>query len=215
MWSIHMGCHRLCFVSTSTWLVRGNTRLMFGLENNSRRQKISLVNPMIVDILCFPIHCGKYIHETTQFPEYGDASKFTRHHFYAINKCHVRTLHEFIQHPVLYMIQRNTWRTLPKHISSDIMGILFHISINIQPLIARVFFFFFFFFFFWGGGGNMGPVWGRQEPGGPHVGPMNFAIWDTSKYEALIYQVHLNITSVISEGQLTNVGHTMAYRCQQ
>ena len=26
-------------------------------------------------------------------------------------------------------------------------------------------------------GGNMGPIWGRQDPGGPHVGPMNFAIW--------------------------------------
>ena len=22
----------------------------------------------------------------------------------------------------------------------------------------------------------MGPIWGRQDPGGPHVGPMNFAI---------------------------------------
>ena len=28
-------------------------------------------------------------------------------------------------------------------------------------------------------GANMGPIWGRQGPGGPHVGPMNFAIWDT------------------------------------
>ena len=27
-------------------------------------------------------------------------------------------------------------------------------------------------------GANMGPIWGRQEPGGPHVGPMNFIIWD-------------------------------------
>ena len=26
-------------------------------------------------------------------------------------------------------------------------------------------------------GVNMGPIWGRQDPGGPHVGPMNFAIW--------------------------------------
>ena len=26
--------------------------------------------------------------------------------------------------------------------------------------------------------GNMEPIWGRQGPGGPHVGPMNFAIWD-------------------------------------
>ena len=25
-------------------------------------------------------------------------------------------------------------------------------------------------------GANMGPIWGQQDPGGPHVGPMNFAI---------------------------------------
>ena len=27
-------------------------------------------------------------------------------------------------------------------------------------------------------GDNMGPIWGRQDPGGPHVGPTNFVIWD-------------------------------------
>ena len=26
-------------------------------------------------------------------------------------------------------------------------------------------------------GANMGPIWGRQDPGGPQVGPMNFALW--------------------------------------
>ena len=26
-------------------------------------------------------------------------------------------------------------------------------------------------------GDNMGPIWGRQDPAGPHVGPMNFAIY--------------------------------------
>ena len=26
-------------------------------------------------------------------------------------------------------------------------------------------------------GANMGPIWVQQDPGGPHVGPMNFAIW--------------------------------------
>ena len=26
-------------------------------------------------------------------------------------------------------------------------------------------------------GANMGPIWGRQDPGGPHVGPMDFVIW--------------------------------------
>ena len=25
-------------------------------------------------------------------------------------------------------------------------------------------------------GTNMGPIWGRQDPGGPHVAPMSFAI---------------------------------------
>ena len=27
-------------------------------------------------------------------------------------------------------------------------------------------------------GANMGPIWGQQDPGGPHGGPMNFAIWE-------------------------------------
>ena len=27
---------------------------------------------------------------------------------------------------------------------------------------------------------NMGPIWGRQDPGGLHVGPMNFAIWGSN-----------------------------------
>ena len=27
-------------------------------------------------------------------------------------------------------------------------------------------------------GAYMGPIWGRQDPGGPRVGPMNLAIWD-------------------------------------
>ena len=26
-------------------------------------------------------------------------------------------------------------------------------------------------------GANMGPIWGRQDPGGPNVGPMNLATW--------------------------------------
>ena len=33
-------------------------------------------------------------------------------------------------------------------------------------------------------GANMGPIWGRQDPGGPHVGPMNFAIWAVVKTES-------------------------------
>ena len=26
-------------------------------------------------------------------------------------------------------------------------------------------------------GAMMGPIWGRQDPGGPHIGLTNFAIW--------------------------------------
>ena len=37
----------------------------------------------------------------------------------------------------------------------------------------------------------MGPIWCRQDPGGPHVGPMNFAIWDvrriTKRTEGVCY----------------------------
>ena len=29
-------------------------------------------------------------------------------------------------------------------------------------------------------GANMGPIWGRKGPGGPHVGPMNIALCDIS-----------------------------------
>ena len=28
-------------------------------------------------------------------------------------------------------------------------------------------------------GANMKTIWGRQGPGGPHVGSMNLAIWDS------------------------------------
>ena len=27
-------------------------------------------------------------------------------------------------------------------------------------------------------GANMGTIWGRYAPSGPHIGPMNFVIWD-------------------------------------
>ena len=29
-------------------------------------------------------------------------------------------------------------------------------------------------------GAKMGPIWDRQHPGGPHVGPMNLAIWEAA-----------------------------------
>ena len=41
-------------------------------------------------------------------------------------------------------------------------------------------------------GANMGPIWGRQDPG-PHVGPMNFAIWVGS-------EKHISLTELLFVG---------------
>ena len=35
-------------------------------------------------------------------------------------------------------------------------------------------------------GANMGPIWGRQDLGGPHIFPMNFAIWASTFCENAI-----------------------------
>ena len=38
---------------------------------------------------------------------------------------------------------------------------------------------------------NIGPTWGGQDPGGPHVGPMNLAIWvDTQICDINFYTYH-------------------------
>ena len=37
---------------------------------------------------------------------------------------------------------------------------------------------------------NMGPIWGRRDPGGPHVGPMNVAIWDDISHDDVIKWTH-------------------------
>ena len=43
---------------------------------------------------------------------------------------------------------------------------------------------------------NMGPIWGRQDPGGPHVGPMNFAIWDHTQLDHLYLTILVQKTSI-------------------
>ena len=44
-------------------------------------------------------------------------------------------------------------------------------------------------------GANMGPIWNRQDQGGPHVGPMNFAIWEFRcqiiKFKFMLYSFQL------------------------
>ena len=43
-------------------------------------------------------------------------------------------------------------------------------------------------------GANMGPTWGRKDPGGPHVGHMNIAIWDH-------YLVHARSLNVLKNNK--------------
>ena len=36
---------------------------------------------------------------------------------------------------------------------------------------------------------NMGPIWGRHDPGGPHVGPVNLAVWVSTVVVAVLYEI--------------------------
>ena len=49
-------------------------------------------------------------------------------------------------------------------------------------------------------GANMGPIWGREDPGGPHVGPMNFAIWVVvlCKIYSYVHCIHVFVTCAIT-----------------
>ena len=63
-------------------------------------------------------------------------------------------------------------------------------------------------------GANMGPIWGQQDPGGPHVGPMNFAIWGingwhSKDFKAKIFSVkfvqlgkHFTVTRIVSRNKV-------------
>ena len=50
----------------------------------------------------------------------------------------------------------------------------------------------------------MGPIWGRQDPGGPCVGPMNFVIWENViNGHWSIYQRHIRKSLTEGNGSLS------------
>ena len=57
-------------------------------------------------------------------------------------------------------------------------------------------------------GDNMGPIWGRQDQGGPHVGPVNFAIWETRVFTWFSQNVPV---SIMKELKLHTKPLTMKY----
>ena len=46
-------------------------------------------------------------------------------------------------------------------------------------------------------GANTGPIWGLQDPGGPHVGPMNFPIWEVTIWEYPVDTIYLRFRTGI------------------
>ena len=61
-------------------------------------------------------------------------------------------------------------------------------------------------------GANMGPIWGRQDPVGPHVGPMNFAIWEVIVDYGSPSQINENLMfshKLILVSEFSNAKHQM------
>ena len=58
----------------------------------------------------------------------------------------------------------------------------------------------------------MGPIWGRQGPGGPYVDPMNFAIWDhvdSKKWARFGMKFDMNTTFQLIKYRLFNSSQTL------
>ena len=55
----------------------------------------------------------------------------------------------------------------------------------------------------------MGPIWGRQDPGGPHVGPMNHAIWgvlySTVLFTPQVFQKPMKQSEVVTKEDLQRI----------
>ena len=62
-------------------------------------------------------------------------------------------------------------------------------------------------------GANMGPIWGWQDPGGPHVGPMNLAIWVTLPEPSILPLFSQNILVWVSEGLKNDIKYVILKFC--
>ena len=67
---------------------------------------------------------------------------------------------------------------------------------------------------------SVGPTWGLQDSGGPHVGPMNFAIWDTNDINHIwSLSMYTNLITVCNSAKspkmytiLCHQNHTLQWR---
>ena len=58
-------------------------------------------------------------------------------------------------------------------------------------------------------GANMGPIWVRQDPGGTHVGPLNFAIWVGLEQNAISIQFYLGRQNIIEMSGRTQLAYIL------
>ena len=61
---------------------------------------------------------------------------------------------------------------------------------------------------------NMAPIWGRQDPGGPHVGPMNFALWGYTTIAILLLLLDLLHKSHNAPVPNPTIHHLMTEMCK-
>ena len=53
----------------------------------------------------------------------------------------------------------------------------------------------------------MEPIWGRKDPGGPHVDPLNFAIWACIEWPRQPFNCHWVSNSDLASLMITQVRH--------
>ena len=62
-------------------------------------------------------------------------------------------------------------------------------------------------------GANMWPIWGRQDPGGSHVGPMNHAIWvKLALFASWVLWKHINPRRVCEKHIFYRLGNSLPDR---
>ena len=55
-------------------------------------------------------------------------------------------------------------------------------------------------------GASMGPIWDRQDPGGPHIGPMSLSIWDAKLLAGIVWKIWFYISMVVCILAVSNYG---------
>ena len=81
-------------------------------------------------------------------------------------------IHSYSSEPLLTVVYKTSYRQIPWSLEATRLHVIMIPDSKIH-------------------GANMEPIWSRQDPGGPHVVPVNLAIWDRNRI-VLKLDKHLN-----------------------